>query len=507
MSPLHRFLLCPARFIVLVFKAFLKDAGFLHASALTYITLLAIVPVFALAMTSFRAFGGGDALQATLFDKLDIVAHEAPADPVATPPAPTPQPTPTEALPATTEDTAPTTPPAVEPPPATTNASTPPSKDVTSTVRRLLTNVIDQVNRVNFKALGTIGAVCLLFMVISVIGKIEDSFNVIWAAPRARSFWRKITDYLCVIIFVPFLAISASSLPILTLLQAYVPGASWVLNTLGFLNFIIPLALLTLLFTFIFCFIPNARVRFISALFGGFITVLLLQLFFNLCWGLQLGVANASSIYGSLVALPILLLWINFSWLIILFGAKLCYVFQYRKELLRESAFTHPSERDTITLAIALTLWAADHIDNDNRPMLVEDVADLFKLPTREVLRVAEILCRSKILLPIAENRAHIPTAYVLSCNSTRLTVADIVNACLDNTEGEDVLREVDPSHGPYASVEHLRSEFSHMLNQRFSITVMDALAYQRAKHNGDALNVQQTPPPPTPPAQKTNHA
>jgi hypothetical protein len=184
-----------------------------------------------------------------------------------------------------------------------------------------------------------------------------------------------------------------------------------------------------------------------------------------------------------LVALPILLFWVNWSWQIVLLGAEICYVFQHRHELVRESAFSHPSERDTITLAIALTLCAADSIDRDSHPVAVEAFADTFKLPSREVHRVAALLGRAKILLPVSDGQSPIPTGFVLSRCATRLTVADVINACLDNTKGESLTLEgIDQTVGPYASIERLRNDFSEMLNKRFAMTIMEALVYQRAR-------------------------
>ncbi|MDO5461995.1 MAG: YihY/virulence factor BrkB family protein [bacterium] len=461
MTPMRRFFFHPLRFIFLVCRAFLSDVCSLHASALTYITLLAIVPVLALAMTSLRAFGGGEFLESHILNRIEVAAEqEYIVESQAT---------------AVDESNA-----HLEP---LVQESSEHAKNVSQSVRRLLGSVVEQINKINFKALGTIGAVCLLFMVINVLGKIEESFNAIWGIPKPRSIWRKITDYLCVIIIVPVLALSASSLPILGTFQNYFSHAGWLMEALGFLRFVIPLAIFSCLFAFIFCFMPNARVRFTSAFVGGFITVILLQAFFKLCLWFQIGISSNSSIYGSLVALPILLFWINWSWQIILFGAEICYVFQYRHELVRESAFSHPSERDTITLAIALTLCAADSIDRDSHPVEVEKFSNLFMLPSREVHRVAALLGRAKILLPVTDGQSSIPTGFVLSRCATRLTVADVINACLDNTKGEKLaINTSSTTIGPYASIERLRDEFSEMLNNRFSMTIMDALVYQRSR-------------------------
>lgn len=473
MTPMRRFLFRPLRFILLVVRAFLSDVCSLHASALTYITLLAIVPVLALAITSLRAFGGGEFIEERLFNRIEMAAEQEYIEDTDTQL--------TASQPIKSQSTQATS--------SVKNVQDPSehAKNVSQSVRRLLGNVFAQINAINFKALGTIGAVCLLFMVINVLGKIEESFNAIWGVSKPRSIWRKITDYLCVIIIVPLLALSASSLPILNSFQNYFASTGWLMEALGFLRFVIPLIISSLLFAFLFCFIPNTRVRFMSAFMGGLITVFLLQTFFKLCLWFQIGISSNSSIYGSLVALPILLFWINWSWQIVLIGAEICYVFQHRHELVRESAFSHPSERDTITLAIALTLCAADSIDRESHPVAVDQFAEVFKLPSREVHRVASLLGRARILLPVTDGQSSIPTGFVLSRCATRLTVADVINACLDNTKGENIeFSAAATAMSPYASIERLRNEFSDMLNKRFSMTVMDALIYHRGKVKQD---------------------
>jgi hypothetical protein len=149
-----------------------------------------------------------------------------------------------------------------------------------------------------------------------------------------------------------------------------------------------------------------------------------------------------------------------------------------------------------MTLAIALTLYAADCIDRTGRPITVDKFTEVFNLPSREVYRVAEILGRAKILLPVADGQS-----FVLSQCATRLTVADVINACLDNNEGETIEVETSTDYGPNASIIRLRDEFSNMLTKRFSMTIMDVLIRQRdAIVIDDKEKVVATEPLPTPP-------
>ncbi len=469
---MKRLVFMPTRFFILVIRAYIRDFSSLHASALTYITMLAIVPVLALGLTSLKAFGAGEMAQEKIMEKVEILVSGLEDT------------TPPPAAPSATSSSSETTPPSAPSQASESVDAEEVSMYAASALRNICVTVFEQINAINFATIGTIGAVGLVFMVVSVLGKIENSFNAIWGLTKARSIFRKLTDYLSVIVIVPLLALAATSLPILDSLSSCMPnifGLRTLLEAIGVFKLIVPLFVGSVLFAFLFSFVPNTKVRLSSAFVGAVVTVLFLMIFFRICLTLQVGVANYGRIYGSLVALPILLFWINSSWQIILFGAEICYVHQHRSELVRESAFSHPSERDTIVLALALTLWAGHCIEKENKPLSVESFCSTFKIPSREAVRVATILGRSQILVPVNETDAPQPTGYVLSRCATRLKVSDVINACLDDNVGENVIRNADEV-GDLRPLSILEKEFSDTLTQQFDLTIQDALALHETR-------------------------
>ncbi len=466
-SKWFRILIHPLRFAVLTARACFRDGSMLHASALTYITMLAIVPVLALTLTSLKAFGAGEIAEEKLLGQIDYFVEQ---------------------MDDSDERQVVTTVASADQQDVTEGADPIPEEEASdahraaSALRKLCEDVFEQINSINFAQVGIVGAIILIIMVINVFGHIEHSFNQIWGVSKDRSLWRKFSDYLSMIIILPMLILATTSVPILEIVADKVPrflGVHLLIEHLGIFNWLLPLLMGTVLLAFIFGFLPNTHVRLTSALFGGLITTLALGLFFKLCMALQVGIANNSSLYGSFVAFPLLLFWIYASWQMLLVGAEMCYVFQYRRELLRESAFSHPSERDTIVMALALVCNAARCIgDNEGQStgkLSVADFADALSLPTREVQRVADILENSNILLSVSDRGTSVPDAYVFNRDIHRLRVSDVINACLDNTAGEEV---VERTHviDTLTSIQELNRRFSHLLTREFSMTIAQVI-------------------------------
>ena len=438
----------PLRFALLTARCCVRDGATLHASALTYITMLAIVPVFTLGLTSLKAFGAGDVAERKLLGSIESFVGGLEAG--AAPPG----------------------------------AGAAPADQAVNALNDVCVAVFDQINSINFAQIGAVGAVALIFMVIGVLGKIENSFNAIWGVRKARPLWRKFTDYLSVIIIAPLLVLAATTLPILDGLTHLIPdlfGLRTFLEAIGILGSLVPLLLGTLLFAFLFGFLPNTRVAVPSCFLGGFLTVLALTLFFKVCFVLQVGIANYSALYGSLVALPVLLFWIYSSWQIVLIGAEICYVHQHRAELTLQSAFSHPSRRDTLTLALALALGAAHATESGRAPLALRAFARALSLPERDVTRVAAILERNRILLPVADASSTLPAGYVLARCATVLTVADVINACLDDAPGEDLLARTAPHAPLHPILVQIDRGLAAVLDERFSEPLSAVLKRARA--------------------------
>jgi membrane protein len=193
-----------------------------------------------------------------------------------------------------------------------------------------------------------IGLVVLFYTIIKILSNIESALNDIWGIKRSRSLGRKITDYLSIMLIGPVLLVLSSALTVLvssgvtravegiSYLKIVSPGISFLLGFLPYLS-------LWILFSFVFIFVPNTKIKFSSGILGGIIAGTLYHIF---QWGyihLQISVAKYNAIYGSFAALPLFFVWLQVSWLIVLFGAEIAFAHQ--------NVETYEFEQDCLTVS------------------------------------------------------------------------------------------------------------------------------------------------------------
>lgn len=175
-----------------------------------------------------------------------------------------------------------------------------------------------------------IGLLFMLYSVLSLIYNVENVFNIIWQVERKRSVGRFLADNLSMMFLVPVIIIVMSGVSIIANtttdhLQAFI-----ILGPIArILVKLLPFVVLTLIFIALFVVMPNTRVKF-SAAVGPAILAAILMLLVQ--WGYvhgQLFLSGYNAVYGSLAALPLFMLWMQISWYICLFCAELCYMNQY----------------------------------------------------------------------------------------------------------------------------------------------------------------------------------
>lgn len=278
-----------------------------------------------------------------------------------------------------------------------------------------------------------IGVAFLFWSVISILGRIEHSFNDIWNVKKGRAFARKCSDYLSVMLVCPVIFLVSSSLTVTMasqvkfvaarLEQHGVPAAPILL-----LLDVLPFILIWTLFTFIYIFMPNTKVRFRPGLIAG---VAAGTAYVAIQWvyvAFQVGVARNNAIYGSFAALPLFLIWMQVSWLIVLLGAVISYSVQNLDTLGLpvDAAKVSAEKRRLLSLVIA-RLVVRSFAEGDKAPTAPEIAARL-GMPSPLARRILADLAAGG-LLSITRVEEYEEPAYQPAFDIRRITVKTVLDA------------------------------------------------------------------------------
>ncbi len=385
LSPVKAFMLRQLKILVIALRGFREDKVQLRASALTYYTLLALVPVVAMAFGIAQGFG----LEQYLEDELARAFTGR--------------------------------------------------EEVLEWVLSFSQSLLETTSG---GLMAGIGLVILFWAVMKVMGHIEHSFNDIWQINQPRSFTRKFADYFSMMLIAPIFIILANGITVfLTTQISEITGSIALLGFLSpvfkFMVQLIPYILLWMLFTILYMIMPNTKVNFTSAILAGIIAGTLFQL---VQWGyihFQVGVSRYNAIYGSFAALPLLLLWMQVSWLVVLFGAEISFAnqnveqYEFEAESLNMSSYN----RRILTLYIAHLL--VKNFEKGITPYTARQVSNELQIPIRLVREILYELIDINVV-SAAKTKYAKETAYQPAIDIQKITVKYITDK-LEHS-GMDVL-------------------------------------------------------------------
>ena len=273
----HRWFIKTLRLVVMSVKDFNDKDLILRSSALTYYSLLSIVPVLAMIFGIAKGFGLEDFIRKEVSNAF---------------------------------------------------ASQPAVQE------NLLNYAHNMLQNTNGGGVAVFGFLLLVWTVVQVLGNIEDALNSIWHIKEPRTWVRKFTDYLAIMVIAPIFMIVNGSFNIF--ISTQINELAETLSILGstikeltiFSIKFIPFLSTWLLFSVVYMVMPNTRVKFSSAFYAGIIAGTCFQLF---QWGyieFQVGVSRSNAIYGSFASIPLFITWLYFSWTIVIIGAEISYSIQ-----------------------------------------------------------------------------------------------------------------------------------------------------------------------------------
>jgi membrane protein len=370
--PVFSFFVKQGRILFIAARGFYEDKIQLRASALSFYTMLSIVPILALVFGIAQGFGFQEYLKTILVEKF----HE--------------------------------------------------HEDL---LKMLLGFVEKYLGRINQGYIAGIGLVILFWSVMKVLGNIESSFNNIWRIKKSRMFTRKFTDYISLVVIAPVLLIIASSFNVsrLTSISDSIPFLRYLDSFLKLLVTLMSLTLIWFVFTLIYIVIPNTRVKFVPALIAGIVAGTMFQV---LQWGyvnFQSLLSGYGAVYGTFAAIPLFMMWLELSWLIVLLGAEISYAYQNAVHYEQEAEGAHVSLKDKKILTLLVTKKIVRNFVEGRPAMNAAEIALDLSIPARIVRDIIYVLLGSKIIIETIDQEIR-EVAYQPAIDPSVITVRYVID-------------------------------------------------------------------------------
>lgn len=327
----------------------------MRAMSLVYTTLLAMVPMLALGFSLFKALGVHNMLEPVLLQFLGPLGAQA---------------------------------------------------------EELTRNIIGFVENIKVGVLGSLGVALLFYAAVSMIRKIENSFNFIWRIDRVRPMSQRVGEYLAVLIVGPVLVFSALGITASVLNSSVIARLSQLEplgTTISILASLVPYLLIIAAFTFVYSFIPNTKVRFKAALAGGALAGFGWQYASVLFAQVVAATASYSAIYSGFAIVILLLIWFYIGWLILLVGCQLSYYVQHPEHVVLVKKTPLLSGRSAEQLGLAILLLTGRRFVAGEPPLAEDEITRTLGTHSDHVTRVIEILLHHGLLAEVVGARTSRP--------------------------------------------------------------------------------------------------
>lgn len=389
-----------ARTMILAFRGFVSDKLSTRASALTYSTTLAVVPVFSIIIGIARGFGFQALIEAEL-TKVFPGQHQ---------------------------------------------------------LLTLLFGFVQSFLEVTTSGIIVgIGIVFLIIAVWSIMQSIELAVNDIFQIHKTRSLSRQLSDYLATMFLLPIILILSSGISVF--LNTALAQTIFLPLLSPFLTFLIsltPYILCWLGFTLLYIIIPNTKIKVGNAILAGFIAGFLFQGFQYIYISGQLWVTTYNAIYGSFAAIPLFLLWVQLSWTIVLIGAEVAYAAQNVQNYYFEKETKNVSHRYRYFVSILIMSILSKRFEKEEGPMTMNEISSEYQIPARltswTINRLLEMHLISETQNPSVKELA----AYQPAIDINKITVGYIYKRMFEHGT-EDFVIDVDQLyHSPWSSLINL---------------------------------------------------
>lgn len=371
--PVFSFFVRQGRILFIAARGFNQDKIQLRASALSFYTLLAIVPILAMVFGISQGFGLEEYLKTVLTER--FAGHDD--------------------------------------------------------MLKVLLGFVDRyLNRINGGFITGIGLIILFWSVMKVLGNIESSFNNIWQIKKSRMVARQFTDYISLLIVAPLFLIIASSFNVSQLesISSNIPFLHYLDSVLRIMVTGLSYTLIWFVFTLIYIVIPNTKVKVIPALVAGIIAGTMFQL---LQWGyvnFQSLLSGYGAVYGTFAALPLFMMWLELSWLIVLLGAEISFAYQNALHYEQEAEGVQVSMKQRRVLVLLVAQKIITNFTEGLPPLNAADIAVRLGVPVRIVRDLIYDLLNARIIIETLNHEVR-EVAYQPALDPAKITISYVIDA------------------------------------------------------------------------------
>jgi membrane protein len=336
LSPIQAFSVKYLRIILLASRGFMRNNCQKTASVLTYYSLLNLVPVVAVAFAMAKGFGLEKLIEKQILEMAAKANWQS---------------------------------------------------NITTQIISFSHNLLNQAKG---GLIAGVGIVLLLWTVISIMGRIEESLNEIWEIRKSRTLIRKFSDYITMMVLGPVLLIVSSSATVLVASQVKV-----IVNKIAVLGVfakviflllnLLPYASIWVLLTMLYLIMPNTKIPIRSAILGGVVAGTIAQIVQWIYIKFQIGVASYGAIYGSFAALPLFLGMLQMSWMIVLFGAEIAHANEHYETFGFHPDYSRLSVSSKRVLMLRIFHLLTKKFSLGEKPLSAPQIAHTLEIPTRLV--------------------------------------------------------------------------------------------------------------------------
>ncbi|HBG59023.1 YihY/virulence factor BrkB family protein [Proteiniphilum sp. UBA1028] len=289
-----------------------------------------------------------------------------------------------------------------------------------------------------------VGILLFLYTILLLFNDIESNLNKIWQVSKGRSIGRKVTDYSAMVLFIPLFFILVNALNIISYPQNNTLKIIYILYPFipRLLN-IIPFVVMILIFTAVYKYLPNVKVKFQNALLAGILAGVAFQFFQMLYLSGQLWITRYNAIYGTFAAIPLMLLWIQLSWFITLIGAEVSYAAQNVRKFSFEKETRNISRRyrDFFTLMIASVIIR--RFAEELPPYTADQISEKCKVPSRLTHDILDELMEINVISATPSPEDELVMAFQPAVDINLISV-NYLMAKLDEKGSEDFMIDME---------------------------------------------------------------